>query len=198
MKKVAYAAVIAVIVLVAVGCATMSLRAKPKPPDEGTLLIGQVQIEFKSKSNKWRSHVADSGLTVFLYDIVEVEEYKLTTYDDGVFYIVFPNERKEIFIHGFRRGIESSHTDIKYSKRVTLYPGKANNVGHFTCTAEIGDIVKRRGNYIEREVTQDVKVDYEGVRKWLQSTFPDSAWNYREWVRVPHYKLNETKNEIYI
>jgi len=194
MKNMAYVAVIVVFVLVAVGCATTTFREEPKPPDRGTLLIGQVQVESKSKSNKWRSYVTKRNINVYLYDINEFEEYQVLTHGDGVFYIVLPNERKEILIQGFKVGIPHSYTDIKYIRCVTLHPGKVNNVGHFTCTVEIGSIVKEKANWIHREVTQDVKVDYEGVRKWFQSTFPDSAWNNREWVREPHFKLNETKN----
>jgi hypothetical protein len=61
-------------------------------------------------------------------------------------------------------------------------------MGRILCTVQTTGISKMSTKTTSYDSVQDVKVDYEDIRQWFQLTFPDSAWNDKEWERVLHYK----------
>ena len=192
MKNAAYAAVMAACILIAAGCATTNFREEPVG-GMGTLVIGQVHVEITDWPSQEMNGVHKRNIQVFLYDIGEKEQIQVLSREDGAFYIVFPNTKKQIFLQGFvvkgmtRKG--TSTVTVKYGKRVILYPGKVNNVGCIVCKIHTASISKKRTTRTEYDIIQNVEVDYEDIRQWFQLTFPDSAWNDKEWERVLHYKL---------
>jgi len=188
MKHAAYAAVMGVCILVAAGCATTAFREEPKAPDMQTLLIGQVQVEIKDWPDAEMNGVHKRNVQVYLYDNNEMKRYQITSHGDGVFYVVFPDEKKQIFIFGFVVKSGGATITVDYKKWVNLYAGKVNNVGRITATVQTEGIAKRRTGSTEYNTSQDVKVEYGGIRQWFQLTFPDSEWNNKEWERVLHYK----------
>jgi hypothetical protein len=192
MKKAAYAAAMAIVILVAAGCATTTFREEPKPPDRGTLLIGQVQVEIKDWPSREMNGIHRRNVQVYLYDTGKKKQNQITSHGDGAFYLVFTNVKKEIYIQGFIvKGSDRGGTStisVEYGKRVILYPGKVNNMGRILCTVQTTGIRKMSTKTTSYDTVQDVKVDYEDIRQWFQLTFPDSAWNDKEWERVLHYK----------
>jgi len=181
---------IALSLAIVTGCATTSFREEPKAPDRGTLLIGQVQVEIKDWPRKEMNGVHRRNVQVYLYDNNEKKRYQITSHGDGVFYVVFPDEKKQIFILGFvvkGNTLGGTNTiNVDYRKWVDLYAGKVNNVGRITATVQTEGIAKQRTSNIVYDISQDVKVDYENIRQWFQKTFPESAWNNKEWVDIPH------------
>jgi hypothetical protein len=85
---------------------------------------------------------------------------------------------------------EARHTRLVGQRKQYVYCTRVrfNNMGRILCTVQTTGISKMSTKTTSYDSVQDVKVDYEDIRQWFQLTFPDSAWNDKEWERVLHYK----------
>lgn len=38
----------------------------------------------------------------------------------------------------------------------------------------------------EIQISENYEVQYNTIEPWFRETFPESEWNNREWVDIPH------------
>ena len=190
MKKCAYGALMAAVILIAAGCATTTFRQEPRN-DMGTLMIGQVQIEVKDWPDAWLNGVHQSDILVYLVELGEMKEIRINSHKDGAFYLVLPNKKTKILLQGFEIKEPLGRIWVPYNRGMILSAGKVNNVGRFMCTVQIEEAVKKRTKYTEYNATKEVNVHYLDVWRWFQRSFPESAWNDREWESLKHYDPTE-------
>lgn len=189
MKKIFLLIFFIPLIVFLTSCATTKFIAEPEPTDMGTLFIGQIEVHISG----WPGQSAMNGvhrrdIYVYLYDYVEHKEIKMTSREEGTFYLICDNSPKMIDISGFmvrRTRFDTGILNLEYGKKVLLEAGKVNNVGRIIYVVEAMGQSPGMGDTINIQADVRYKVKFEDIKPWFRKTFPESEWNNKEWVNLP-------------
>ncbi len=188
-----FASIILIFVLIAFlgSCATTARITEPTSPGS-TLLIGRIKVictGFPSSMHANGDHT--NGVIVKLRDVSN-EIISIRAHGaDGLLYLVDPDiERYTIVQIHLQTGTGSSTLNLRLGTRDSIHikGNSVNNLGDILLRFDY--VSKKAAEYTKAGTHTEVKVNtsleykdnYDEVKAWFEETYPESAWNNKNWV----------------
>jgi hypothetical protein len=178
------------------GCATTSKISEPTTADS-TLLIGRIKLTCSNFPNYVRVNGEHTNrITIEVRNVSTGEVLSTKSKGaDGLFYFENP-EVGEYAIVGYTiitRGGNVSAT-FRYfynrSNRFIIKPNAVNNFGDINWVCKLESITDKEYSRSTYQTTASWSNEcfhignYAEVKSWFKTTYPDSSWNYKNWVNL--------------
>ena len=181
------------LLIIAGGCATTARITEPTSPGS-TLLIGRIKVTCTGFPNKLYANGDHAdGVIVKLKDVSNEIISIRARGVDGLLYLVDPDiDRYTIVQIYLTTGSSSTRLRLDHRTNDSIYI-EGNSVNN------LGDILLRY-DYVSKEAKESTKsgtstvikvnrsLEYKGnydeVKAWFEETYPESAWNNKNWVNI--------------
>ncbi len=184
--------VLAVLIIIG-GCATTARITEPTSPSS-TLLIGRIKVTCTGFPSKWHANGDHTnGVIVELKDVSnEIISIKARG-ADGLLYLVDPDIARYTIVQiHLQTGTSRSTLRLDHRTNDSIYikGNSVNNLGdillRYDYVSKKAAEFSKRGTYTEIMVNRSLeyKGNYDEVKAWFEETYPESAWNNKNWVNI--------------
>ena len=173
------------------GCATTARITEPTSPGS-TLLIGRIKVICTGFPSKWHANGDHTnGVMVKLRDVSN-EIISIRAHGaDGLLYLVDPDiDRYTIVLLHVQVGTSRTLLDLYYRTSDPIYikGNSVNNLGDILWRCDY--VSKKAAEYTKSGTHTEIKINnslvykdnYDEVKAWFEETYPESAWNNKNWV----------------
>ena len=182
--------VLAVLIIIG-GCATTARITEPTSPSS-TLLIGRIKVTCTGFPSGWNANGDHAnGVIVKLRDVSNEIISIRARGADGLLYLVDPDiDRYTIVQIHLQTGTGSHTLTLRQgtSDSIHIKGNSVNNLGdillRFDYVSKKAAEYTKAGTYTEMKVNSSLeyKDNYDEVKAWFEETYPESAWNNKNWV----------------
>jgi hypothetical protein len=188
--------ILLVFISISGGCATTPKIKDPPTPESG-LLVGRIKLTCTDFPGSWGVNGDHTGgIEIYFRNVSTKEIISVkSSGEDGFFYILHPPEGGLILYDmKFVKKSARQTTTLPYRFEevigLGIKPSSVNNVGdiHWSNHAETRESKEysQKGSHatLHAESSHEFRFNYKEVENWFKKTFPDSAWNDKNWVSV--------------